>query len=38
VSLLAAVLVLAPLLSAMAGLLPALTAAQQDPAAILREE
>jgi putative ABC transport system permease protein len=37
-NLLAAVLVLAPLLSAMAGLLPALTAAQQDPAVILREE
>ena len=37
-TILAAVLVLAPLLSAMAGLLPALTAAQQDPAAILREE
>ena len=37
-TILAAVLVLAPLLSAMAGLLPALTAAQQDPAVILREE
>jgi hypothetical protein len=37
-TILAAVLLVAPLLSAMAGLLPALTAAQQDPAAILREE
>jgi len=38
VSLLAAVLLAAPLLSAAASLVPALTAAQQDPAVILREE
>ena len=37
-SLLAAVLVLAPLLSAVAALVPALTAAQQDPAVILQQE
>jgi cell division protein FtsX len=37
-SLLAAVLVLAPLLSAAAALVPALTAAQQDPAVILQQE
>ncbi|MCX5771948.1 MAG: hypothetical protein NTZ09_16985 [Candidatus Hydrogenedentes bacterium] len=36
--LLAFVLVLAPLLACVASWLPALVAAQQDPAVILREE
>ena len=36
--LLAAALVLAPLLSALASLVPAMMAAQQDPATVLREE
>ncbi len=36
--LLAATLVLAPLLSALASLVPAMMAAQQDPATVLREE
>jgi len=36
--LLVATLVLAPLLSAMASLVPAMMAAQQDPAIVLREE